>query len=50
MEQDPASSELSNSMKFVLNPDEMKMLEAYSNSLIDYPLVSSELMIYEEIC
>nr|XP_004237469.1 RNA cytidine acetyltransferase 2-like [Solanum lycopersicum] len=39
VEQDPASSELSNSMKFVLNPDEMKMLEAYSNSLIDYPLI-----------
>lgn len=34
-----ASSELLNSMKFVLEPHEMKRLEAYSNSLIDYPLI-----------
>ncbi|XP_055833006.1 RNA cytidine acetyltransferase 1-like [Solanum dulcamara] len=39
VEQDPASSELSNSMKFVMEPDEMMMLESYSNSLIDYPLI-----------
>ncbi|XP_060184187.1 RNA cytidine acetyltransferase 1-like [Lycium barbarum] len=41
-EQDPASSassELSIYMKFVLEPHEMKRLEAYSNSLIDYPLI-----------
>ncbi|KAM3359813.1 RNA cytidine acetyltransferase 1 [Capsicum galapagoense] len=40
VEQDPASpasSALSNSMTFVLKPHEMKRLEAYSNSLIDYP-------------
>ncbi|CAN4106440.1 unnamed protein product [Withania somnifera] len=34
-----ASSESLNSMKFVLEPHEMKRLEAYSNSLIDYPLI-----------
>lgn len=53
MEQDPASSassEFLNFMKFFLEPHEMKRLEAYSNSLIDYPLVRFELMISEEIC
>lgn len=42
VEQDPASSassELLNSKKFVLEPHEMMRLEAYSNSLIDYPLI-----------
>ncbi|MCD7447733.1 hypothetical protein HAX54_033523 [Datura stramonium] len=42
VEQDPASSassELLNSKKFVLEPHEMTRLEAYSNSLIDYPLI-----------
>ncbi|OIT04070.1 rna cytidine acetyltransferase 1 [Nicotiana attenuata] len=42
VEQDPtasASSEFLNFMKFVLEPHEMKRLEAYSNSLIDYPLI-----------
>lgn len=40
-EQDSASSASSelNSMKFLLEPYEIKRLEAYSNSLIDYSLV-----------
>ncbi|PHT39483.1 UPF0202 protein [Capsicum baccatum] len=41
VEQDPASvsSEFLNFLKFVLEPHEMKRLEAYTNSQIDHPLI-----------
>lgn len=39
VKQNPASSEFLNFLKFVLEPHEMKRLEAYTNSLIDYPLI-----------
>ncbi|KAJ8540861.1 hypothetical protein K7X08_001677 [Anisodus acutangulus] len=48
VEQDPASSALSeflNLKKFVLEPHEIKRLEAYSNSPIDYPLEMIEFFI-----
>ncbi|MCD7470158.1 hypothetical protein HAX54_009819 [Datura stramonium] len=39
VKQDPASSEFLNFLKFYLEPHEMKRLDAYSNNLIDYPLI-----------
>ncbi|KAK4351818.1 hypothetical protein RND71_027336 [Anisodus tanguticus] len=48
VELDPASSALSeflNLKKFVLEPHEIKRLEAYSNSPIDYPLEMIEFFI-----